>query len=88
MGFAILGMALSYAGNARAQGDEVQRIDMSIGRSFPITMPALISQVSIATPEIADVVVVANREIVINAKTTGETDAIVWMENGIGRAHV
>lgn len=86
LGFAILGMALSYAGNARAQGDEVQRIDMSIGRSFPITMPALISQVSIATPEIADVVVVANREIVINAKTTGETDAIVWMENG-NRTH-
>jgi pilus assembly protein CpaC len=79
-------MALSYAGNAGAQGDEVQRIDMSIGRSFPITMPALISQVSIATPEIADVVVVANREIVINAKTTGETDAIVWMENG-SRTH-
>jgi pilus assembly protein CpaC len=49
-------------------------------------MPALISQVSIATPEIADVVVVANREIVINAKTTGETDAIVWMENG-SRTH-
>jgi pilus assembly protein CpaC len=45
-------------------------------------MPALISQVSIATPEVADVVVVANREIVINAKTVGETDAIVWMENG------
>lgn len=81
-GFAILGAALSYAGPARAQGDEIRRVDMSIGRSYPITMPALISQVSIATPEIADVVVVANREIVINAKAVGETDAIVWMENG------
>jgi pilus assembly protein CpaC len=75
-------MALSVADSAKAQSDDVQRIDMSIGRSYPITMPALISQVSIATPEVADVVVVANREIVINAKTTGETDAIVWMENG------
>lgn len=82
MGFAILGAALSLAGPARAQGDEIRRVDMSIGRSYPITMPALISQVSIATPEVADVVVVANREIVINAKTVGETDAIVWMENG------
>jgi pilus assembly protein CpaC len=86
MGLAILGVALSFAGSARAQSDDIQRIDMSIGRSFPITMPALISQVSIATPDVADVVVVANREIVINAKTTGETDAIVWMENG-GRQH-
>jgi pilus assembly protein CpaC len=80
--FAILGAALSLSGSARAQSDDIRRIDMSIGRSYPITMPALISQVSIATPEVADVVVVANREIVINAKTTGETDAIVWMENG------
>lgn len=82
VGFAILGAALSFAGPARAQSDEIRRVDMSIGRSYPITMPALISQVSIATPEVADVVVVANREIVINAKTVGETDAIVWMENG------
>ena len=81
-GFAILGAALFFSGSARAQSDDIRRIDMSIGRSYPITMPALISQVSIATPEVADVVVVANREIVINAKTTGETDAIVWMENG------
>jgi pilus assembly protein CpaC len=82
VGSAILGAALSIAAPARAQNDDVRRIDMSVGRSFPITMPALISQVSIATPEIADVVVVANREIVINAKAAGETDAIVWMENG------
>jgi pilus assembly protein CpaC len=86
VGFAIVGAALSFAGPARAQGDEVRRVDMSIGRSYPITMPALISQVSIATPDVADVVVIANREIVINAKTVGETDAIVWMENG-GREH-
>ena len=82
VGFAVLGAALSFAGPARAQSDDVRRIDMSIGRSYPITMPALISQVSIATPDVADVVVVANREIVINAKAAGETDAIVWMENG------
>ncbi len=82
VGSAILGAALSVAAPVRAQNDEVRRIDMSVGRSYPITMPALISQVSIATPEIADVVVVANREIVINAKAAGETDAIVWMENG------
>lgn len=82
LGFAILGAVLSSAVPLRAQSDDIRRIDMSIGQSYPITMPSLISQVSIATPEVADVVVVANREIVINAKTTGETDAIVWMENG------
>lgn len=86
LGFAILGAMLSSAAPLRAQDDDVQRIDMSVGRSHPITMPALISQVSIATPDVADVVVVANREIVINAKAMGETDAIVWMENG-SRVH-
>lgn len=82
MGIVLFAVAISWAGAAGAQADEIRRVDMSIGRSYPITMPALISQVSIATPEIADVVVIANREIVINAKAVGETDAIVWMENG------
>jgi len=38
--------------------------------------------VSIANPDVADVVVVGSREMVINAKTAGETDAILWLANG------
>jgi len=38
--------------------------------------------VSIANPDVADVVVVGSREMVINAKAAGETDAILWLVNG------
>jgi pilus assembly protein CpaC len=41
-----------------------------------------ITKVSIANPEVADVVVVGTRELVINAGASGETDAIVWLANG------
>ena len=32
-------------------------------------------------PEVADVLVVSDREIVINSLASGETDAIVWLAN-------
>lgn len=67
---------------ASGQGGDVQRVDLSIGRSLPITETVAVTRVSIADPEIADVVVIGPREIVINAKTAGETDAILWLADG------
>lgn len=66
----------------RAQESNVVRIDLPTGRSYPLTTTAAITRVSIATPEVADVVVISEREVVINAKATGETDAILWQANG------
>jgi pilus assembly protein CpaC len=53
-----------------------------VGRSYPITTPSAITNVSVTKPEIADVVIIRAGEIVINAVTPGETDAIIWQENG------
>ncbi len=72
---------LAPASRATAQ-DPITRIDLPTGRSYPITTPSAISRVSIANPEIADVVVIAEREVVVNAKATGETDAIIWQASG------
>jgi pilus assembly protein CpaC len=41
-----------------------------------------LTKASVAVPEIADVIVVGARELVINAKTIGETDAMLWLSNG------
>ncbi len=71
------------ATTAVAQEPAVNVLDMSTGRSYPITTPVPITRISIADPEVADVLVVADREVVINAKKTGETDAIVWLQNGL-----
>lgn len=62
--------------------DPVIRIDLPIGRAYPLTTTVAISKVSIANPDVADVVVVGTRELVINAKVNGETDAIFWLVNG------
>ncbi len=56
---------------------EVTRIELVSGRSFPITTAGSITRVSVANPEIADVVVVGERDVVVNGKAAGETDVIV-----------
>ncbi|HEU4643166.1 MAG TPA: pilus assembly protein N-terminal domain-containing protein [Gemmatimonadaceae bacterium] len=73
---------LPLASTARAQQDVVQRVDLPVGRSLPVTTSSPITRVSIANADVADVVVIAAREVVINAKASGETDAIVWLESG------
>ena len=66
---------------AQAQGDTIIRIDLPTGRSYPITTQDPITRVSVANPEIADAVVVGERDVVINAKANGETDVILWITN-------
>lgn len=60
----------------------VTPVDLPVGRSLPIQTTVPITRVSIATPEVADVVVISERELVINSIKPGETDAIVWMNDG------
>ena len=67
---------------AAAQEANVLRVDLPTGRSYPITTTAAITRVSVATPEVADVVVISEREVVINGKGSGETDVILWLANG------
>jgi pilus assembly protein CpaC len=80
-------LLLAGASSARAQDrtqddDPIINVSIAVGRSSPIVLPVAITRVSVAVPEIADVVVVGEREIVINAKSVGETDAIVWPRTG------
>ncbi|HZO18441.1 MAG TPA: pilus assembly protein N-terminal domain-containing protein, partial [Gemmatimonadaceae bacterium] len=72
----------STAASAAAQAVQVTRIDLPIGRSYPISTTVPISRVSIAAPGVADVIVIGEREVVINALAAGETDAIIWQANG------
>jgi pilus assembly protein CpaC len=63
----------------------VTRIDLSTGRSYPISTPVPITRVSIADTAVSDVVVVSERELVITGRRSGEADAIVWLANGTRR---
>jgi pilus assembly protein CpaC len=86
---ALVGM-LGFA--PAAKGQEISaaqapviRIDLSTGRSYPISTPVPITRVSIADTAVSDVVVVSERELVITGKRSGEADAIVWLANGTRR---
>lgn len=90
LAFGIALMAID-AGTARAQAaptvavvqsDPITRVDLPVGRAYPLTTTVAITRVSITNSEIADVVVVGARELVINAKAAGETDALLWLSNG------
>ena len=87
-GVAILAMLAATAAPAVAQTPEQQivRVDLPIGRSYPIEAAAPITRVSVANPEIADVAVIGERDVVINARTAGETDIILWV-TGAARRH-
>lgn len=63
-------------------GDTVAPIDMAIGRSVPITTRGTIQRVSVANPEVADVVLISERELVLNAIASGVTDLIIWQTDG------
>ena len=69
-----------------AQQVAVTPLDLPIGRSFPIRADTSVTRVSIVNTAVADVVVVSDREVVINSIASGETDAIIWLANG-SRTH-
>lgn len=65
----------------------VETISIGVGRSFPIDLPAAVTQVTVVNPEIADVVVLSERSVVINAKQRGETDVLLTGAT-LGRRHL
>ncbi|HBN08282.1 MAG TPA: hypothetical protein DD435_06450, partial [Cyanobacteria bacterium UBA8530] len=59
-----------------------QVIPVVVGRSSVVTVKGLISKVSIADPQIADVAVLSKSEVLVNAKKTGTTTLVVWSSSG------
>lgn len=87
-GVCLAGAAWLLAGaTARAQAPAqlatpVTPLDLPIGRSFPIRADTIVTRVSIVNTAVADVVVMSDREVVINSLASGETDAIIWLADG------
>lgn len=75
-------IAVATTTTVHAQAIPVTPLDLPVGRSFPIRADTNVTRVSIVNPTVADVVVVSDREVVINSLSSGETDAIIWLANG------
>jgi Flp pilus assembly secretin CpaC len=67
---------------AYAQEGAVTRLDLPIGRAYPYRSDEVITRVTVANPQVADAIVISEREIVANAVTAGEGDIILWLQSG------
>lgn len=75
----LLSVGLTPRAAAAQATTPITPIDLPIGRSLPVTNAVSVTRVSIANPEVADVIVISDRELVINSIKAGETDAIIWL---------
>lgn len=71
-------MFLARSSMAQLAEPRVTRVDLSAGRSFPLQTVAAITKITVANPEVADAVVVGERDVVINGRAVGETDVLLF----------
>lgn len=57
-------------------------IELSTGKSMLLKLPETAMRVSIASPEVADVTLINNREVYVLGKKSGITNLIVWSNSG------
>jgi Flp pilus assembly secretin CpaC len=63
---------------AQTAEQDIIRVALPAGRSYPIHTNVPVTRISVANPAVADVVVIGERDLVVNARTAGETDVIMW----------
>jgi pilus assembly protein CpaC len=82
VGMAVFAFAAPLYGQAVTVGETVQPLDMAVGRSIPMSTRGPIERVSVANPQVADVVIITERELVVNALASGTTDLLIWQTDG------
>ncbi|HKU51789.1 MAG TPA: pilus assembly protein N-terminal domain-containing protein, partial [Nitrospira sp.] len=61
---------------------EVQRLELTVGKSKVLDLPVAIKRASLANPEVADTVVLSPTQIYLTGKATGVTNLTLWNESG------
>ena len=59
-----------------------EQIHLLVGRSHVLRTERAITRVSLSTPDIADALVTAPRELLVHAKAPGTISLLVWNDNG------
>ncbi len=59
-----------------------RQLTLAAGRGELLQFPAEVQRVAIAEPKIADAVVVSPREVMVNAKSPGNTTLVIWEAGG------
>ena len=61
---------------------EIQKLELTVGKSKVLDLPVAIKRASLANPEVADTVVLSPTQMYLTGKTTGVTNLTLWNESG------
>ncbi|HSE58356.1 MAG TPA: type II and III secretion system protein family protein [Nitrospiraceae bacterium] len=81
MGGATVSHAQEPAAGSVEQRD-IQKLELSAGKSKVLDLPVAIKRASLANPEVADTVVLSPTQIYLTGKAIGVTNLTLWNENG------
>jgi Flp pilus assembly secretin CpaC len=70
-------------GAADTESVVVYPIAVTVNKAVVLRLPKRATRVSVTQPEIAEAVVVAPNQILINGKAVGATSLVVWFEDEI-----
>jgi Flp pilus assembly secretin CpaC len=62
--------------------EQPKKVEVGLGKSYLLDVDTPLDRVSIPQPEIADVIVISPRQILINGMILGETSLILWGKDG------
>lgn len=65
-----------------AEQHDVQKMELTLGKSKVLDLPVPIKRASLANPEVADTVVLSPTQIYLTGKATGITNLTLWNESG------
>jgi pilus assembly protein CpaC len=73
----------------RVKGQEIKQVlRLRVGHSKVLRTPFAITRISMADPEIADIILISEREVYLNALAPGVTNLSVWGKNRFTTATV
>ena len=67
---------------AAAETEGTTHLRLTVGKSHVLETAAGVERVAVASGDIVEAVAVSQREVVLNAKSPGETSVIIWPRNG------
>ncbi len=72
-------------GSYPAAGQTVtpQKIRLVVGKSMVLQSPAPVKRISVAAPEIADIMLLSRREVYLTGKAAGSTNLTLWQNGSV-----
>ncbi|HEX7767065.1 MAG TPA: pilus assembly protein N-terminal domain-containing protein, partial [Nitrospira sp.] len=61
---------------------DIQKLELTSGKSRVLDLPVAIKRASLANPEVADTVILSPTQVYVTGKATGVTNLTLWNESG------